>query len=119
MKHIEVVAKDAYVFYRAKCEPEMRSSPNYKLKLAVKVRPCEVDSEEGVADREVSVLFMQNACHALLEKHLVLAASMWQRCSLHWKSSAGWGMPETHSPALTFAGVEQAPQAQVRTGEGF
>ena len=53
VKHIEVVAKDAYVFYRAKCEPEMRSSPNYKLKLAVKVRPCEVDSEEGVADREV------------------------------------------------------------------
>lgn len=57
VKHIEVVAGEnasaGYVFYRAKCEPEMRSSANYKLKLAVKVRPGDVDSEESSADREV------------------------------------------------------------------
>ena len=38
VKKVEVVAQDDIVYYRARCDPEMRSSAPYKIKLALKTK---------------------------------------------------------------------------------
>ena len=38
MKKVEVVAQDDIVYYCARCDPEMRSSSPYKIKLALKTK---------------------------------------------------------------------------------
>ena len=49
VKKIEVVAKDGLVFYRARCEPEMKSTSAYKLKMAVRT----ADTDEGAVVEKV------------------------------------------------------------------
>ena len=83
VQKIEIVAGDDVVFYRARCEPEMRSGSPHKMKLAVATQPTVMEI------LLLAVFCTHNAFPALQVKHPMGAASTWLRYSTHLRSFPG------------------------------